>query len=135
VVVDITATPVVKSSYRAADLGENRIGFSGDYAGASAILFQTFGYSDLSGASVSKDTLVRLDLESGQADLVLDGAPFSLGGVACDVACGSCFVADSDRTGGVVHRLAVDAMGRVSDDRSIKAERAVGLAPRTLGKF
>lgn len=135
VVVDITATPVIQTSYRAADFGENRVGFSGDYASASTILFQTFGYSDLSGATVSKDALVRLNLESGQAEVELVGDPFSLGGIACDIACGACFVADSDHQGGVVHRFTVDTMGRMSNDRAIKAESTFGLAPRTLGKF
>lgn len=134
-IVDVAGTPVVNSSYRAADLGENRIGFSGDYAGARSILFQTFGYSDLSNGTVSKDTLVQLNVESGQADVILDGAPFSIGGIACDIACGACFVADSDRGGGVVHRFAVDTMGRLSGDRALKADNVIGLAPRTLGKF
>jgi hypothetical protein len=88
-----------------------------------------------SGGGSIQDTLVRLDIESGQVNVVLDGAPFSLGGIACDVVCGACFVTDSDRQGGVVHRFAVDATGRLSDDRAIKAESSIGLAPRTLGKF
>jgi hypothetical protein len=132
-VIDVNAAPVVVKSFRAADLGQNRIGFSGDYSGDTSLVFQTFGYSDVSTGAEAKDTLVRLDLTSGRNEVLLDGAPFSLGGIAC--RCGACFVADSDRQGGVVHRFAVDDAGALSNDRPKKVERDPGLRPRTLGKF
>jgi hypothetical protein len=133
VVVDITSTPAIEKSFRAADLGQNRVGFFGDYSSDASLVFQTFGYTDVSTGASSKDTLVRLDLASGQNAILLDGTPFSIGGIAC--TCGACFVADSDRQGGVVHRFSVDGRGALSNDRPIKVERDPGLLPRTLGKF
>jgi hypothetical protein len=133
VLVDVTSAPAVKKSFRAADLGQNRVGFFGDYSGDESLVFQTFGYSDVSTGATSKDELLRLDLASGRSEVLLDGAPFSIGGIAC--TCGACFVADSDRQGGVVHRFAVDGAGELSNDRPIKVERDPGLLPRTLGKF
>lgn len=135
VLVDVNATPAVAKTFLAADLGKNRVGFYGDFSSENALVFQTFGYDDVDTGSSSKDALLRLDIETGEHQLLLDGPPFSIGGIACDAACGACFVADSDRMGGVVHRYALDPSGRLSGDRLIKAEQDVGLPPRTLGKF
>ncbi len=136
VVLDISGTPRMTSSIPAARIGNNRVGFYGDFASEDALVVQTFGYTDAtSGVTLSTDTLNRIELATGTSELVLDGDPFTIGGVACLPDCGTCFVADAGRQGGIVHRFALDAAGELSDDTPIKVETNPGLPPQTLGKF
>lgn len=135
VVVDVSGSPTVSRSFRALDLGSNPVGFESAWAGPDAILFQTFGHFADGAIAAADDVVYRLDLRTGEHEAVLasDGEAFSLGGIACEPACGACFVADAGR-GGVVHRFDVDEMGVVSSARAIVVERAIGLPPRELGK-
>jgi hypothetical protein len=136
VVVDIAGEPRVKSTFRAADLGQNPVGFFCDFSSPTALVLETFGHSDPTGPGAD-DELLRLDLETGAVEVILRsaGEPFTIGGVACDVACGVCFVADAARDGGVVHRFRIGADGRLSAGQAIKVERNPGLPPRYLGKL
>jgi hypothetical protein len=136
VLVDVTGSPKVSKSFRAADFGDGPVGFFGAYAAPRSLLFQTFGYNATSGASAD-DLLVQLDLDAGTSSVVLRsaGEAFTLGGVTCDLGCGACFAADAKRQGGVVHRFDVDGAGALGSDRLIKPETRPGLPARYLGLF
>ena len=137
VLIDIDQDPKMARSFRAADIGEGPVGFFGAYSSPSTLILQTFGYADPSSGKSADDTVIRLDLSSGQSEVVLrsEGEPFTLGGIACDVACGACFAADAKRQGGVVHRLEIRADGSLSGDQPIKVETSPGLPPRYLGRL
>jgi hypothetical protein len=135
--VDIEGAPRVVKRISATDIGDGPVGFFGAFTSASSLLVQTFGYDDPVSAASRDDALVRLDLTSGATDVVLRsaGEPFTLGGVACDVRCSVCFVADAKRDGGVVHRFSLDDAGVLSGDRATKVETNPGLPPRYPGLF
>jgi hypothetical protein len=135
--VDITGEPRIVKRIAASDIGDGPIGFFGAFSSASSLVVQTFGFDDPSTGDRRDDALVRLDLDGGPPSIVLEsaGEPFTLGGVACDVHCGACFVADAKRDGGVVHRFSIDDAGALSADRIIKVETDPGLPPRYIGLF
>ena len=135
--VDIDSEPRLVKSVAASDFGHGPVGFFGAFTSPSSLLVQTFGYDDPATGESRDDALVRLDLKSGMSEVVLRsaGEPFTLGGVACDVGCGACFVADAKRDGGVVHRFSIDDTGALSADRVIKVETNPGLPPRYVGLF
>jgi hypothetical protein len=78
--------------------------------------------------------LLSVDLPSDEVTTLLEGSPFSLGGVKCAGPCGTCMVADASRDGGVLHRYTHDEAGVILDD-SIKVETQIGLPPRYLARF
>ena len=135
--VDIEDGPRIVKRIAAADFGNGPVGFFGAFTSKSSLLVQTFGYDDPESGTSQDDTVVRLDLTSDASEVVLRsaGTAFTLGGVACDLACEACFVADAKRMGGVVHRFAIDDLGRLSQDRVIKVETDPGLPPRYVGLF
>lgn len=135
--VDIEHEPRVVKRLAATDFAKGPVGFFGAFTSNSALLVQTFGFDDPESSASEDDALVRLDLTSGASEVVLRsaGEPFTLGGLACDLACQACFVADAKRMGGVVHRFAIDSAGDLSQDRAIKVETDPGLPPRYLGLF
>lgn len=134
-IVDVTGAAELVRRFPASDLGEDPVGFFGDWAAPSVLLLQTFGHDAAGSAPAADDRIVRLDVATGAAEDVLRsaGAPFVLGGVACEPACGACFVTDADRD--VVHRFAVDPRGTAGERREITVERRIGLPPRYLGKL
>ena len=122
--------------YPASSFGEGAVGAGISYASPGRLLFVTFGRFAAGETPAADDTLIELDLESGQAHVLLRSAetPFTLGDVRCSSACEACFVTDAARSGGVVHRFDVTA-GGLSGRRTIKVEQNIGLPPRQLGGF
>ncbi len=135
--VDVRDQPVVQRVLSSTALGARSIGFYGDYATESLLLVTAFGAYGEHGEAIAQDGLLRIDLTTDTADTILESeeTPFSLGGVACDAACGVCLVADASRDGGVVHRYEVSAEGTLADVSTIKVERDIGLPPRYIGRF
>lgn len=122
--------------HAASDLGGNQIGLL-SYSDSSHIVFTTYGRfsSDLS--SAAQDTLRVLDLSRSRVSapvLQTERTPFSLGDVLCVPAESSCFVADAETRGGVVHRFEVE-QGLLVADQIIAVDTATGLPPRYLGRF
>ncbi len=122
--------------YPAASFSAGAVATGISYADAGRLVFTTYGRFAVGGISAAEDSLIELDLESGESRVLLrsDEAPFSLGDVLCDAACGVCFVTDAARDGGVVHRFGVGAAG-LSLERSVIVEGSLGLPPRQLGWF
>jgi hypothetical protein len=78
-----------------------------------------------------------LDLTTKQASapiLQTQRVPLSLGDVLCVPSESSCFVADAETLGGVVHRFEM-ADGMPIASRLISVDTATGLPPRYLGRF
>lgn len=133
--VDVTSGLRVSRKFLGADLGPGPAGFFAAYVTPGVLVFPTFGYLNQDQSTGRADTLIRLDLETGATTKLLTGAAFTLGGVACDPLCRTCFAADAGLDGGVVHRFTVDAHGSLVGDQPIKVERSIGLPPRYLGRF
>jgi hypothetical protein len=136
--LDIESTPRLSKRFEAAELGDDPLGFSLDYAAPGVLFFNTFGHFDEESAELrAQDSLLRLDTASGRIDGLLQSLdePFTLGGARCAVACGVCFAADAKRAGGSVLRFAVDFAGNFAAPTAIRAETRVGLPPRYLGAF
>jgi hypothetical protein len=114
-------------------LGSQPVGFSGAFVTTELLMVTSFGA--LEGSTViANDRLLSVDLPSDEVTTLLEGSPFSLGGVKCAGPCGTCMVADASRAGGVLHRYTHDEAG-VSLDDSIKVETQIGLPPRYLARF
>jgi hypothetical protein len=144
VIVSTEQPPREKRRFAASTFGDTPIGFSVAYASSGAILFGTFG--TLPGELTTDDTLVRLDLATGDHQNVLmsgrspncganEHCPFTIGDVVCASGCGVCFVADAATDRGVVHRFSVSAQGEVARDESHHIEDGIGLPPRYLQIF
>ncbi|MFO0550669.1 MAG: hypothetical protein U0271_19905 [Polyangiaceae bacterium] len=121
----------VRARFAAADLGGDPIGFSLAFSTEDRVLVTTFGELGASGEQARPDRLVELDLASGDVRTILESekAPFTLGDVRCEPACGVCFAADADRS--VLHRLEV-ATGAMRD---VVIDDGIGLPPRYLGAY
>jgi hypothetical protein len=134
--IDISGAARLIKSVAAAELGSDPIGLGLDYAGPGRLILSTLGHFDDSGAVAAEDALLELDTHSGEARLVLSSQsqPFTLGDVRCAVACGVCFAADAERSGGSVLRFVLDA-GALGSPEAVRAETRVGLPPRYLGAF
>jgi hypothetical protein len=128
---------VERRRFPAAKFGTGPVGGGIAYANDARLLFTTLGEYDEAGAVRREDALVVVDTDTGDFEVVLRsaGKPFTLGDVRCAPACGVCFVADAQRSGGVVHRYEVDAGGNLGQPREIVVDRAIGLPPRNLGWF
>jgi hypothetical protein len=133
--VDVKSGLRVSQKFPGADLGPGPAGFFAAYATPSTLVFPTFGYLNQDQSTGRADTLIQLDLEAGTKTTLLTGAAFTLGGVACDPLCRTCFAADAGLDGGVVHRFTVDDHGGLVGDQPIKVERSIGLPPRYVGRF
>jgi hypothetical protein len=122
--------------YAAGHFGQGPIAQGVAYATERLVLLTTYGRFSTPDQPAADDTLIELDLETGDARVLLRSAetPFSLGAVSCDAACAVCLVADAERQGGVVHRFEVTPEG-VTGRRTIKVETSIGLPPRQLGQF
>jgi hypothetical protein len=103
----------------------------------NVLILGTLGHLDDSGTVAALDTLVRLDSVSGTFQEVLrsQSQPFTLGDVRCVPACGACFAADAERSGGSVLRFPLDDAGNLGAPIAIRAEARIGLPPRYLGAF
>lgn len=122
--------------HAASDLGGNQVGLL-SYSDQDHIVFTSYGRfaSDLSVAA--QDTLRVLDLSAARVStpiLQTQRTPFSLGDVLCIPSESSCFVADAETQGGVVHRFEIDDEG-LGHDTVIEVDHATGLPPRYLGRF
>ena len=137
VLVDVADEATIVKRFAATDVGAGPVGFFGAFASNTSLVFETFGFDDPTSGKSQDDTVVELDLASGTTTVVLRsaGEPFTLGGIACDVRCGVCFVADAKRMGGVVHRFALDVAGTLTGDELVKVETNPGLPPRYLGLY
>jgi len=135
--IDIEGAPRFEKAYRAQELGTAPLGFGLAYAAPGVLFFGTLGHFDESGALSARDSLLRLEVATGQADLLLESAdePFTLGAARCVLACGVCFATDAKRSGGSVLRFVVDAAGGFAAPTEVRAETRVGLPPRYLGEF
>lgn len=135
--VELAPEPRLKRVFRADSWGSAPVGSSGAYASASTLLFTTFGRFSATGDAEAQDALLALDLGTGRAErwLESDGVPFTLGGVACAPACGTCVVADAQRQGGVVHHYVLRGQGDVLSHAAVKVETRFGLPPRDVGRF
>lgn len=133
--VALAPTLALKRVLRAETFGDRPLGFSGAYAAESTLLFYTFGAFDDRNEVLAPDTLFSLDLESDAASPILEGAPFSLGGLSCAAKCGVCVVADAKREGGVVHRYEIGTEGSATAHVALKLETSIGLPPRYVGRF
>lgn len=137
VLVDLQAEPVVKRVLSSSVLGARPVGSYGDYATESVLLVGAFGAFDTQGQVTSQDSLLRIDLDNNTVEAILESedSPFTLGGIACDAACGVCLVADAGREGGVVHRYEIDMHGSLTSVSAVKIEERIGLPPRYIGRF
>jgi hypothetical protein len=134
--VDIAHEPRLTRVIAAATFGVNPVGFGLDYAARGSLVFDTLGYFDESNAVGSLDSLLQLDTASGAFSERLRSAsqPFTLGDVRCAPACGACFVADAERSGGSVLRFTLGEE-LATPPLEIRAETRIGLPPRYLGGF
>jgi len=144
VILSISQPPKEKRRFPASMFGGTPLGFSVAYASSHSIIFGTFG--TLPGEITTDDTAIRLDLASGDHQVLFTSArspacgtnqrcPFSIGDVVCVPGCGACFVADAATGGGVVHRLSLSAEGAVDKDEPHRIEDGIGLPPRYLEIF
>ena len=135
--INVRGEPVLERILLSSVLGPRPVGFYGDYASDSVLLVTTFGAFDEKNEPRDKDTLLRIDLSTDTAEVLLESSedPFTLGGVACDAGCGVCLIADAGRDGGVVHRYTVDELGSLTHVSAIKVETRIGLPPRIIGRF
>ncbi len=144
VILSTEQPPKEKRRFPASMFGTTPLGFSVAYASAHSIIFGTFG--TLPGQMTTDDTTIRLDLVSGDHEVLFTSArspacgtnqrcPFSIGDVVCAPGCGVCFVADAATGGGMVHRLLVSAEGAVDEDEPHRIEDGIGLPPRYLEIF
>lgn len=118
--------------FRAAELGDDPIGFAIAWPDDEHLLLTTFGRFANGELPARDDTLVRLGIASGESEVLLrsNGTPFTLGELRC--ACDACFASDAGRN--VVHRYAVSA-GELREHEAIVVETKIGLPPRYLGLF
>jgi hypothetical protein len=144
VIVSTEQPPKEKRRFAASTFGDTPLAFSAAYASSHTILFGTFG--TLPADATTDDTLVRLDIETGEHQSVLTSArssncganercPFTIGDVVCVPSCGACFVADAATDRGVVHRLSISAQGEVTRDEPRHIDDGIGLPPRYLQIF
>ena len=122
--------------YPAETFFEGSVSTGVSYAGPARLVFSTYGRFATEDLPPADDTLIELDLESGDFRVLFrsEETPFTLGDVRCDAACGVCFITDAARDGGVVHRFAVGEDG-LSLDQAITLDTSLGLPPRLLGWF
>lgn len=149
--VDITSAPALSRVVLAAEVADDAVAYSITYASERSLLFTTFGRFSAPGGP-RMDGLYQLDLTSFESQRLLssESLPFSFGDVRCEPACGSCFLADADRGGGVVHRFTLKELAAGDDtspgaqrlgvaqltlDRAIRPDTLIGLPPRYLGSF
>jgi hypothetical protein len=122
--------------YPAADLGGDQMGVL-SYSDQNHIAFTTLGRRASSISVAAPDTLRFLDLRTNQASMPIlqtQRVPLSLGDVLCVPDENSCFVADAETRGGVVHRFEIEN-GVPIADHLIPVDTATGLPPRYLGRF
>jgi hypothetical protein len=134
--VDISDGVRERERYLAADFAWGPLGFSVAYASDDLVLLTTFGRLATAEQPGVEDALVEFNPGTRGARVLLrsDEAPFSLGAVSCDAACGVCLAADAGRGAGVVHRfeLMLDGLSRT---RVVEVESRLGLPPRQLGQY
>lgn len=138
VVVDVSVDPPkIEKTIDASTLGAGPVGFYGDHASDSVLLVQTFGYRTDVPTPDADDTVQALDVETGATTSLLrsGGTPFSLGGIVCASACGTCFVADAARAGGILHRFTGWSERTPEEQDAVKVETDPAYPPETLGRF
>jgi hypothetical protein len=126
VIVDVSGQP--RELKRVAALGAP-FGFAVAYASEHTLLANTFG-SETEGRP---DTVVEIDLESGERRVLLQAAAFTLGDIRCAPAAGFCFATDAEH--GVVQRFVIGGDGHLSAPESFVVESEIGMPPRSLGEF
>ena len=121
--------------FTAAEVGEGPFGFSVTFASADVVLAATIGALGDGEEPARDDTVVRLEVTTGAAEVVLrsDGEPFTLGEVRCAPACGACFATDAGRD--ALMRFTLDDGARLAAPTEVPVAREVGLPPRYLGGF
>ncbi len=136
-IVDLRAEPRLERVISGPLFDSRPVGAAGAYVTDSVLLLTTFGAFDELNHPLAQDNLLRLDLNDDSVEVLLssDGTPFTLGGIACEPACGVCMVADAGRSGGIVHGYAFDADGWPRSETAIKVETRIGLPPRSIGHF
>ncbi|MBK6512995.1 MAG: hypothetical protein IPM79_07895 [Polyangiaceae bacterium] len=120
--------------WSAQELGGDPLGLSLDFVSDGELLLSTLGRLDDEGEQVRPDRLLALSIEDGATRELLrsDGAPFTLGDVRCEAACGACFVADADH--GAVQRVNI-VDGRAEGSEAVVLDDGIGLPPRYLGAY
>jgi len=121
--------------FPAAHFGLGSVGATAAYASESKLVFVTNG--DFGSAPQLEDALITLDTNTGAFEIALrsDNMPYSLGDVRCAAACGVCFAADAQRSGGLLHRFELAADGSLGSRSEIVVDTSIGLPPRYLGWF
>ncbi len=132
--VDLGERMSEAARFPASHFAQGALGFSVAYTSDTTLLVTTLGHFASKEHAAADDTLLLLDSETGEFELLLESEqePFTLGGVVCASACDVCFVADAGR--GVVHRLSTSG-GRVEGTEAIRVDQSIGLPPRYLGFF
>ncbi|MEO7328796.1 MAG: hypothetical protein ABI193_09480 [Minicystis sp.] len=116
-------------------LGEGPLGFSASFASEDRLMFTTFGELGDDGKPVRDDTLLSLDITSGEHEVRIRPAnAFVLWETRCMPACGLCFATEVGEGGKALHRFEVKD-GVFSADQSITVDAEIGLPPRYLGQF
>lgn len=135
--LDIEHAPRLVQRFEASQIAKTPLGFGVAYAAPERLIFSSLGHFDDSGAPAAPDALLQLHTDSGVVEELLQSAgdPFTLGGARCFSACGLCFAADAERSGGSVLRFEMDSEGNFGAPRVIRVETRVGLPPRYLGAF
>ena len=128
---------VEKRRFPAASFGLGPVGDGIAYVSEDTLVFTTQGSFPSETSSQEEDAFLVINTHSGDFKTLLrsDGMPFSLGGVRCAPECGVCFLADAERSGGVVHRFEVEPDGTFGTGTEIVVDSAIGLPPRGLGVF
>ncbi|HEX2881352.1 MAG TPA: hypothetical protein VHO25_17610 [Polyangiaceae bacterium] len=122
--------------YPTTELGGNQVGVL-SYADQDHLVFTTLGRRASPLSVAAPDTLRVFDVTTNQVSapiLQTQRVPLSLGDVLCVPSENSCFVADAETLGGVVHRFELDD-GMPISERLISVDTATGLPPRYLGRF
>ncbi len=111
---------------------EGAVGFWVTYADDTRLAVTTFGRFAGGGLDAVDDTLVEVDTQSGETEVLLrsSGEAFSLGEIRC--VCATCFLADAERN--VVHHFRVGSEG-LKNRREIVVDSSIGLPPRFIGGF
>ena len=115
----------------AAAWGLGPLGFSSGFLSDDQLLVTSFGALDGSDAG-RPDRLVMYEIKSSEHRVLLEGAAFSLGSVACTSECGRCYVTDAQEE--QLHLLQLDDRGELRTDQ-VGVDTDVHLPPRHVGFF
>lgn len=138
VLVDITGAPKETARFLAKDLGGAMIAGLA-FVDDRTLLFTTFGrYDDDLEHMAVPDTARLLDTHEGALigkPLQRSKAvPFTLGDVSCVPETRTCVLCDAETDGGVLHLFRL-ADAEIEERVRIHTDGALGLPPRSLGRF